>query len=76
MHACPKSNNVTIVHLSNSQKDNTGYNDEKNKIIKNNQCDDARTDAIFDKQFPHYKSRIQSRIQIFSFTNELRGLFL
>ncbi len=70
------SSNVTIVHLSNSQKDNTSYNDEKNKIIENNQCDDASTDAIFDAQFPYYKSRIQDRIQIFSFANELRGLFL
>lgn len=68
--------NITIVHLSNSQKDNTGYNDEKNKIIENNQCDDLRAEAIFDKQFPHYKSCIQNRIHIFSFANELRGLFL
>ena len=68
--------NITIVHLSNSQKDNTTYNNEKNKILAKNKCDDITVEAIFNEQFPYYKSRIQSRINIFAFANELRSLFL
>jgi CubicO group peptidase (beta-lactamase class C family) len=68
--------NVTIVHLSNSQKDNTNYNNEKNKISVENQCDDITAERIFNEQFPHYKSRIQSRMNIFDFANELRSLFM
>ena len=68
--------NITIVHLSNSQKDNTNYIHEKNKILTKNQCDDITAEAIFNEQFPYYKSRIQSRINIFYFANELRSLFL
>ena len=38
--------------------------------------DDITAEAIFNEQFPYYKSRIQSRINIFAFANELRSLFL
>ncbi len=68
--------NVTIVHLSNSQKDNTNYNNVKQRISANNQCDDITAETIFNEQFPHYKSRTQSRMNIFDFANELRALFM
>ena len=68
--------NITIVHLSNSQKENTHYTNEKNKILTKNQCDDITAEVIFNEQFSYYKSRIQSRMSIYDFANELRGLFL
>lgn len=68
--------NITIVHLSNSQKDNTNYNNEKDKILAKNKFDDISAEEIFNEQYPYYKSRIQSRINIFAFANELRSLFL
>lgn len=67
---------VSIVHLSNSQKDNTNYINEKNNILKKYHCNDITAEEIFDKQYPDYKSRIQNRIAIFSFANELRDLIL
>lgn len=70
------TSNITIIHLSNSQKDNVDYIHEKKKIIDKNHCDDITAEAIFDKQFPHYKSRIEEKIKIFSFANALRELFL
>lgn len=68
--------NITIVHLSNSQKDNVSYNAEKKKISDEYQCDAVAIEAIFDKKFPHYKSRLQNRINIFDLANELRGIFM
>jgi CubicO group peptidase (beta-lactamase class C family) len=68
--------NITIVHFSNSQKDNVSYNAEKKKISDEYQCDAAAVEAIFDEKFPHYKSRLQNRIKIFDFANALRDIFL
>ncbi len=68
--------NITIVHLSNSQKDNVSLNNAKKMLSDEHQCDLAAIESIFDEKFPHYKSRLQNRINIFDFANELRGLFL
>ena len=67
---------VTIVHLSNSQKDNMSYSSEKHKISAKNRCDDITAELIFNEQLPYYKSRIQKRMNIFYFANELRELFI
>jgi len=68
--------NITIVHLSNSRKDNVSYSAEKKKILDEYHSDDATIEAIFDEKFPYYKPRLQNRINIFDFANELRDLFL
>ena len=67
---------VTIVHLSNSQKDNMSYSSEKHKISAKNRCDDITAELIFNEKLPYYKSRIQKRMNIFYFANELRELFI
>ena len=64
------------MHLSNSQKDNVSLNDAKKMLSDEHQCDLAAIESIFDEKFSHYKSRLQNRINIFDFANELRGLFL
>jgi len=68
--------NISIVHLSNSQKNLQSYNAEKKKIQNEFQCDDTAAEAIFNEKFPEYKPRFQNRIKIFDFANALRALFL
>ena len=52
------------------------YSSEKHKISAKNRCDDITAELIFNEQFPYYKSRIQKRMNIFYFANELRELFI
>ncbi len=70
------NSNMTIVHLSNSQKDLTNYKEEINKIKDKYHCDELKAESMFDEQFPHYKIRLQGRMNIFNYANKLRALFL
>jgi len=45
---------VTIVHLSNSQKDNMSYSSEKYKILAKNRCDDITAELFFNKQLTNH----------------------
>jgi hypothetical protein len=68
------SHKMTIVHLSNSQKDNSDFNKEIKTISDTNHCDSIAAKLIFDLEFPHYNKRIQERANMFGFANQIREL--
>ena len=63
--------NVSIVHLSSSQKDDSERRAILSDIAEQNECDTLAAEKIFDKQYPEYQDKIMQRTNLFSFANDI-----
>ena len=67
---------ISIVHLSNSQKDDAEHREILSKITGKNKCNADVAEKLFNEQHPEYQDRIAQRANIFSFTNDIRDRLL
>ena len=67
---------ISIVHLSNSQKDDYECRAIRSKIAEKNKCDTYAAEELFNEQYPVYQNKIEQRANIFSFTNNIRDRLL